>query len=140
MDFNFKKSLARNFFGKVNYQEGNITPFYDFAEEEKFISNPLKVAFGENFIQECQSGKKSCEGMTKSTYDDFSRYLKVKFFENVGVYPSGKSCKEIAGNNDLSYYWCKNKKDFYNYNFEIFFSIINIIILCLAILLFHPVR
>jgi len=134
----FNLALNSNFFTKIDYEKGNATPFYDMNEEIKHLLNPMKVAYGENFVMECAKNKKSCQGRTKENYDNLLQYNDMKFFKNAQVY-NGPDCKTIAGNNDLSLYWCENKKDFNNYNFEIFFLTINIIT-CLFVFLLRLVH
>jgi len=135
----FDKAVSANFLVEIDYEKGNAYPFYDLDEEVHFILNPMKVAYGSTFIEDCQNDKETCVGEKRENYEKVMQYMDEKFFRNAQIYNSD-NCKEIAGNNDLSYYWCQNKKDFYNYNFEICFLIINIIITCLTVFLFQVVH
>lgn len=135
----FDKAVSSNFLTKIDYEKGNAYPFYDLDEEVHFILNPMKVAYGYTFIEDCQNDKETCIGEVRENYEKVMQYIDEKFFQNAQIYNSN-NCKEIAGNNDLSFYWCQNKKSFYNYNFEICFLIINIIITCLIVFLFQVVH
>lgn len=135
----FDKALSANFLVEIDYDKGNAYPFYDLDKEVHFILNPMKVAYGHTFIEDCQNDKETCIGEKRENYENVMEYIDQKFFKNAQIYNSN-NCKEIAGNNDLSYNWCKNKKSFYNYNFEICFLIINIIITCLIVFLFQVVH
>ena len=108
-------------------------------EEIEFFLRPMKVAYGDNFVKECESKNKSCVERTMLNYDSMMNYIDQKFFRNANIYPSGKDCKTIVGDNDLSYYWCVNAKKVLNYNFEIIFLIINTF-LCITIFLIRLIR
>lgn len=132
----FDHAIVENHISEINTDKGSCIPYYNMDKEVKTIINPMKVEYGNNFIKECQNNSAKCQGkVTRENYEKLTSYIQEKFFENAQIYNSN-DCKKVYGNNDLSYYWCKNKKYFYNYNFEIFFLVINIIITCLIVFLF----
>ena len=132
-------AINSNFLNKIDLEKGNASPYYNLEEEITHIISPIKILYGNDFIKQCQRGEKTCIDKMKEDYEKTNDYIHQKYFNNVQIYNNTKDCKKIARDNDLSYYWCKNKKNFYNYKFEIFFLIINIIT-CLFVFLFHHIH
>jgi hypothetical protein len=147
-------AITGNFLNKISYDKGSASPYYDLEQEISHLIDPMKILYGNKFIKLCQERNIKCteteesdpkkkvmiSNKMKQDYKKTNDYINEKFFNNVQYYNNVKDCKQLAKNNDLSYYWCKNKKDFYNYKFEIILLIINTIILCLSVFLFHRTR
>lgn len=130
-------AINSNFLNKIDLERGNASPYYDLEEEVRHMINPMKILYGNDFIKQCQGKKETCKDRMKFDYDNTNNYIDQKFFNNAQYYKNTKDCKKLAKNNDMSYYWCKNKKDFYNYKFEITFLIINILTCLFVFLLYH---